>query len=168
MRYQLRSCSASDLLMSPGFSESLRKLHEPCGATGLPDSPKRQRAGPADETEVLAKLAGQGEETAACWCYSINAVAISTQIGVVCVDCGHTPGRRVLRSGFLLGFAALGRSLGALRRLAPAPSQDLVRSKGQNPKHQVGHHLRPSANSHAGGSVFVLQPAKHSLYRRPL
>src|SRR5438046_1924301 len=118
--------------------------------------------------EVLAKLAGQGEETAACWCYSINAVAISTQIGVVCVVYGHTPGRRVLRSGFLLGFAALGRSLGALRRLAPAPSQDLVRSKGQNPKHQVGHHLRPSANSHAGGSVFVLQPAKHSLYRRPL
>ena len=60
MRYHLRSCSASDLLMSPGFSESLRKLHEPCGATGLPDSPKRQRAGPADETVCPTSLAVQG------------------------------------------------------------------------------------------------------------
>src|SRR5437667_12178235 len=110
---------------------------------------------PAGETEVLAKLAGQGEETAACWCYSINAVSISTQIGVVCVVCGHTPGRRDLRSGFLLGFAAFGRSLGALRRLAPATSQDLVPSKAQTPKHQISHNARPSANSHASGFVLL-------------
>ena len=29
---QCRFSLASDLLMSPGFSESMRKLHEPCGA----------------------------------------------------------------------------------------------------------------------------------------
>src|SRR2546422_10279259 len=31
------SCAASELLMSPGVSESMRKLHEPCGARLVAD-----------------------------------------------------------------------------------------------------------------------------------
>src|SRR5437867_4123015 len=94
------------------------------------------KRGGADGFEVLAKLAGLGEERRLAGVTQSMQLRFSRKLE----SSAHTPGRRVLRSGFLLGFAALGRSLGTLRRLAPAPSQDLVRGKRQNPKHQVGHH----------------------------